>query len=92
MNYLHQELTAGPDDRVEVLIDAQANVMLLDDANFDLYSRNQPFRYHGGHAERSPFVLVPPTRGRWHVVVDLGGYPGRVRAGVKLIENATSGA
>jgi hypothetical protein len=87
MNYLHQELTAGPEDRVEVTLDAQANVMLLDDTNFDRYRRNQAFQYYGGHAEKSPFVLVPPSRGRWHVVVDLGGGPGRVRAAVQLIEN-----
>jgi hypothetical protein len=37
-NFLHQELDVGPDDVVEVELDGQANVMLLDPANFERYS------------------------------------------------------
>lgn len=90
MNYLHQEFDVGPDDVVEVTLDGQGNVMLLDPINFDHYRRGDSFRYHGGLAKSSPVRLVPPHRGRWHVVVDLGGYPGRVRAGVRVLQGVNA--
>ena len=88
MNFLHQELDVGPEDVVEVTLDGQANVMLLDSANYDRYRRGESFRYHGGLAKVSPARLDPPDRGRWHVVVDLGGFAGKVRAGVRVLQSA----
>mgnify|MGYP001134017701 CR=1 FL=1 len=88
MNYLHQEFDVGPDDLIEVALDGPANVMLLDPENFEFYRRREPFRYHGGHATATPFRLIVPSRGRWHLVVDLGGMAGSVRAGVRLLRTA----
>ena len=88
MNFLHQEIDVGPDDVVEVTLDGQANVMLLDPENYDRYRKGESFRYHGGLAKTSPVRLVPPHRGRWYVVVDLGGFAGRVRAGVRVLQSA----
>lgn len=87
MNFLHKEIDAGPDDVVEVAVDGQANVMLLDTPNYEKYRRGEAFRYHVGLATSSPMRLTPPRQGRWHVVVDLGGYPGRVRAEVRVLQN-----
>ena len=86
MNFLHQEVGVGPDDVVEVTLDGQANVMLLDAANYDHYRKGESFRYHGGLAKTSPVRLDPPYHGSWHVVVDLGGFAGKVRAGVKVVQ------
>ena len=88
MNFLQRELNIGPDDAVEVTLDGQANVMLLDTENFDRYRQGESFRYHGGLVKTSPAQLVPPHGGRWHLVVDLGGFPGHVRAGVRVIQGA----
>ncbi len=85
MNYLHQEFEAGPDDTIEVTLDGQANVMLLDASNFEHYRNGEPFRYYGGLARESPAQLMPPHRGRWHLAVDLGGQPGTLRAGFRLV-------
>lgn len=90
MNYLHHEFDAGPDDVLEVELNGRANVLLLDPQNFDHYRRKEPYRYRGGFAEESPMRLIPPHQGRWHVVVDLGGYPGHVRAGVWMFEGVNS--
>lgn len=91
MNYLHQELEAGPEDLIDVELDGQANVMLLDPTNFEHYRKGATFRYQGGLARNSPLRLVPPQNGKWHVVVDLGGYGGRVRAGVRVISGVKAG-
>jgi Domain of unknown function (DUF1883) len=90
MNYLHHELDLGADDAVEVTLDGQANVLLLDSSNFEKYRRGESYRYHGGLAEHSPVRLVPPHGGRWQLVVNLGGYPGTVRAGVRLLKGISS--
>jgi uncharacterized protein DUF1883 len=90
MNYLHQEFDVGPDDVLEVTLNGQANVMLLDESNYDQYRRGETFRYCGGLAETSPFHLVPPHQGRWHVVVDLGGYAGRIRAGIRVLQDVNA--
>jgi hypothetical protein len=91
MNYLHQELDAGPNDMIEVTLDHAANVLLLDGANYAQYRANRPYHYYGGHAKASPARIKPPRVGRWHLVVDLGGYPGTVRASVRLLAGALHG-
>jgi hypothetical protein len=85
MNFLQYEFDAGPTDLIQVNLDRQANVRLMDSANFQKYSSGQQHTYHGGHATTSPVNLRPPTHGHWYVVIDLGGYSGKVRASaVKL--------
>lgn len=88
MNFLQREVDVGPDDAVEVTLDGQANVMLLDTENFDRYRRGESFCYHGGLVKTSPVRLLPPHGGHWHLVVDLGGFPGHVRAGVRVLQGA----
>jgi hypothetical protein len=84
MKFLHWEVDAVEGTIVRVDLDAQANVMLLDDSNFSSYRHGCRFHYFGGLAKRTPVTLVPPYPGRWHVVVDLGGRVGRVNASVSV--------
>ncbi len=89
MDYLHQELTLGQDDVVDVAIDHPANVMLLDPSDYDAYKNHRPFHYQGGYAQKSPFRLRAPREGAWHVVIDLGGGPGSVRASIAVRNETT---
>jgi hypothetical protein len=92
MDYLHQELHLEPDDLVDVTLDHAANVMLLDPANYDAYKNNRPFRYQaGGYAQTSPVRLMAPQPGPWHLVIDLGGGPGSVRASMAVRKNLVVG-
>ena len=86
MNHLHYEFDAGPDHVIEVTLDRAANVQLLDSDNYESY--RQGHGYRGGYATTSPVQLVPPHTGHWHVVIDLGGGAGRVRASARLISGA----
>lgn len=63
-----------------------ANVLLLDPRNFARYRAGQSFNYYGGLSTRTPVSLQIPHDGHWHLVVDLGGHRGRVRAHVLGIE------
>lgn len=84
MQYLHWEVHAGPQNVIRVTLGAAANVVLLDDHNYAAFRRGGSYKYHGGYYRRTPVCLSPPRTGRWHVVVHLGGYGGRVRADVKV--------
>jgi hypothetical protein len=86
MNYLHYDLDAGPDDVVEVTLDRRANVQLMDDSNFENYQNGREFHYFGGYAKESPIRLQPPRQGRWHLVIDLGGGAGTVKAAVQTLQ------
>jgi len=88
MNFLHYEFDLSSDDIVEVTLDKQANVRLLDNTNFSLYKDGKQHRYHGGLAKTSPVTLAAPYAGHWHVVIDLGGYAGTVRASARVLLGA----
>jgi len=86
VNYLHYDFQAGPSDVVEVTLDQAANVMLLSTSDYSSYQAGRSFNYHGGYVTRSPYVIRPPHQGSWHVVIDLGGHAGTVRASCRVIE------
>lgn len=88
MSFLHTDFNGGPNTVVVVTLDHQANVMLLDDVAFSSYRAGGRFTYHGGWATKSPVQLRPSTNGHWHVVVDLGGRGGQVRAGIRIVQQA----
>lgn len=85
MDFLHYEVDLDVGDVIEVTLDRQANVRVLDGTNFTSFRSGRRHSYLGGMAKRSPIRLVPPRAGHWHVVVDLGGYAGTVRAGVRVV-------
>ena len=88
MNFLHYEFDLSANDVVEVTLDKQANVRLLDNTNFSLYKKGKRHRYHGGLAKTSPVRMSAPYAGHWHVVIDLGGYAGTVRASARVMQEA----
>jgi hypothetical protein len=88
MNFLHYEFDLAADDVVEVTLDKQANVRLLDSANFSAYRDGRQHHYHGGLAKSSPIRIAAPHSGHLHLVVDLGGYSGTVRASARVLQGA----
>lgn len=88
LNYLHYEFDAGPEDVLEVTLKGGANVLLLDEENFEKYKAGYQHKAtQGGWAKVSPVHFVPPHVGHWHVVIDRGGYAGRVAASVRQLAN-----
>ena len=90
--HAHQSVTLAEGDVLEVLIDHPANVQLLDDENYESYRTGKPYRYYGGYATASPVELPVPAAGKWHVTVDLGGGPGRVRSALRVTTAAATNA
>ena len=70
---------------VVVSLDVAANVCVLDFANFMYYKMDISFMYLGGYITRSPYYVVIPRGGFWHVAIDLGRYEGRIGSSVEII-------
>ncbi len=87
-NYLHYQFDLEAGDVVEVILENRANVRLLDEANYALYSEGKKHHYFGGFAKESPVQITAPRAGHWHVVIDLGGYPGIIRATARALQGA----
>lgn len=88
-NFLHSDLghrSAG--DVLEVTLTRGANVLLLDQSNFQRYRRGERHRYHGGLATESPVRLRIPHAGHWHGVVDMRGLRGSTNAGFRVINGS----
>lgn len=80
MRYAYKDLgeqPAGTEITVQ-LKGSAANVLLLDRHNYSRYKASRGFRYSGGFFARSPARVTVPRDGRWHLVIDCGGYRGRV--------------
>jgi Domain of unknown function (DUF1883) len=88
MNHLNYEFEADPGELAEVTLDRAANVLLMDSQNYSSYLQGRAYEYDGGYATESPVQFAVPRHGHWHVVVDLGGGPGQVRASVRLLSGA----
>lgn len=85
MEYIYREIQANVGSIVEVTLDRQANVRLLDAANYQRFKRGQQYQYYGGRALQSPLRLPVPSSGTWYVVIDLGAYGGTIRHNVRVI-------
>jgi hypothetical protein len=62
-----------------------ANVRLFDSSNYQAFKSGRNARGIGGQVRRSPVDIEIPRTGRWYVVVDYGGHPGRGKAGVEVL-------
>lgn len=90
MNYNYYDLgqlPGGATVRVNLEGDAP-NVRLMDSSNYRLFTAGREHRFYGGHVTSSPVLLQVPNAGHWYVVVDYGGYAGRGRASVQVINAA----
>lgn len=89
MDFVHYDLhQRSRGEVVEVTLDHAANVLLLDSSNFSSYRNGRRYNYYGGHVTRSPYRVAVPRSGHWHLVIDLGGYSGRVRSSVNVLPGA----
>ena len=86
MRFLHYEVKAGPGQIIRVTISTEADVRLLDGLNFAKYRLGKSFEETAGPETHGPVRFMPPFQGVWHVVVDMGGRQGVVRASVDVID------
>lgn len=66
MKFIHTDLGVIPAGSTVVarLSGTEANVKLLDDANFARYKRGGQHTYYGGHFTQTPAHITVPATGR----------------------------
>lgn len=69
---LGYQMPIGETIIVEVELNYSANVYLMDNDNYDLYTEGDDFEYYGGRATQSPYRIKIPHSDFWHLVVDNG--------------------
>ncbi len=69
-HHLHKTLTLEQGDELRIGLTAAANVYLVDEANYALYLDDQEYEYYGGTAKQSPYRILAPGAGLWHLVVE----------------------
>ena len=70
---------------VEVTLTKAANVKLMDSSDFSNYKNGRRHHYYGGYVTQSPYKIPVPRSGHWYVTIDLGGYAGSLRHGVRVL-------
>lgn len=85
MRFLHYTVRSGPDTIIQVNIDHRANIRLMDELNFHKYKLKKNYSFAGGLYDPPRAELRPSRQGEWHIVVDLEGLDGDVRAFVDLL-------
>ena len=75
MQFLHRDFHLQQGDIVEVHCDYPCNILLLNDAHFQLYKMGQHFHHQGGGgvSDTLPTRLIVPETGHWTVIIDRGG-------------------
>lgn len=88
MRFLHEEIELAHPANIDVTLSRpNANVLLLDAANYWRYSHAQPYEYRaGGWTTVITTRLRAPYAGHWHLVVDLGGAPGTIAASYAIVD------
>jgi len=86
MQFLHYQVKADPDRIIQVTIDHEASIKLMDTFNFAKYSQGKTPDFQGGIYPASTVEFRVYKNDTWHVVVDLDGKKGEVKASVKLIK------
>jgi hypothetical protein len=86
VNFLHYSVEAGPGYVIQVNLTGSANVRLLDPLNFAKYKLGKSYAATAGPETTTLVKFVPPFKGRWHIIVDLEGQGGGVRASVDVLK------
>lgn len=87
---LHNRLFLKDGDVVEVDCDTQANVILMDDADYSSYKAGRSYHYYGGFFTHFPARLSPPHSGYWNVVLDLGGGQATIQHAIRVLSRSAS--
>lgn len=74
MNFTHYNLGhKSKSEIIEITLTNAANVRLMNSSNLSNYENGRRHQYYGGYITKSPYKLVIPSSGIWHVTIDVEG-------------------
>lgn len=86
MQYQYYDLkTVEKGSIIEVILGYAANVRIMDSSNYSSFKAGRRHQFIGGYVKRSPYKVAVPRTTHWYVVVDLGGYAGKVSTSVRVL-------
>lgn len=86
MQYQYYDLkTVEKGNIIEVTLGHAANVRIMDSNNYSNFKAGRRHQFIGGHVTRSPYKAVVSRTTHWYVVIDLGGYSGKVSSSVRIL-------
>ena len=80
MTFLHWKIPGTTGDLIRIQMDTPAFVRMLDALNFEYYRRGSKYSGEGGWSDKLDVEFALPYKGTFHIVVDLGGQVGVVKA------------
>ena len=80
MTFLHWKIPGKTGDMIRVQMDTPSFVRMLDPLNFEYYKRGSKYDGSGGWSDKLDVDFTLPYKGVFHVVIDLGGTAGVVKA------------
>jgi len=87
VEFLHYPVRVTPKDVVNISLSGKANVLFLDDLNYKKYVIGKPFNFRGGLSVKPKVRFTPAYKGLWHVVIDMKGLEGTVKAVVDIMRD-----
>jgi len=86
MNFTHYNLGQKSKGEVlEITLTNAANVRLMNYSNFSNYKNGKKHEYYGGYITKSPYKIVIPSLGTWHVTVDVEGLQRSTRSSLNVL-------
>lgn len=91
MQYQYYDLGSVDQGKIiEVTLGYAANVRIMDSSNYSSYKSGRKHNFLGGYVKKSPYKVMIPHTGHWYVVIDLGGYAGKIKSGVRVLPGLLS--
>lgn len=86
MQYQYYDLgTVSAGKIVKVTLGYAANARIMDSSNYSSFKAGRSHRFIGGYVKRSPYKATLPKNAHWYVVIDLGGYAGKIKSAVSVL-------
>lgn len=86
MQYQYYDLKNVERGRIiEISLKYAANVRVMDSSNYQKFKAGKRYQYIGGYVRNSPYKVTVPKTAHWYVVIDLGGYSGKIGSAVRVL-------
>ena len=86
-HHLHKIINFDQRDTIKIVLNGKAFVAFMDDENYERYIGDFEYEYFGKEVEESPFLMAPPSEGRWHLVIEQTDIPSDMEVQVQIVSD-----
>jgi len=85
--HLHKIINFDPGDTIKIELKGSAIVSFMDDENYERYIGDFEYDFFGKEISESPFIMAPPSEGRWHLVIEQTDIPKEMEVHVQIMSD-----